>query len=117
MIPILLAQPESNAALIHGHYAQPQAMPLQNLWQTKSTRTKKPSALFYQRMVQASHYTMIIAGLVLLASIAVSYFYSDILLLSTQLMGHIMIIVASTAIKFGYIARCIGRHGLGKKQL
>ncbi len=108
MIPMLLAQPETHCSLVE----HPPTRSRLNTSKGKSTK-----AGWYHKIIKAGNLTMLVAGMVLLMAIAASYLYHEHLTLNTQLTGHIVIIVASTAIKLAYIARCIGRHGLGEKQL
>ncbi len=77
-----------------------------------------PAALsMYTRITLWGNYTMMIACMLLIITIIACYGYYDHLTINQQISGHILMLIAATAIKFGYIARCIGRQGLGIKQL
>ncbi len=69
----------------------------------------------YQWVLNKGNQMMAVALVTLLVSIVVSYTHYESFSFSVQMVGHIAIIIAVTAIKIGYLLRCIGRHGLGKQ--
>jgi hypothetical protein len=77
----------------------------------------KHNITFYCRLLNIANQIMIVSLMILALSILACYVYDGYLSIGTQLGGHIAMIIAITSIKLAYIARCIGRHGLGKKHL
>lgn len=68
-------------------------------------------------VLHSGNAAMLIAVLGMLLSIFVGYAHAEQFSLWTQVASHITLILCATAIKIGYVMRCIGLHGLGATQL
>ncbi len=80
-----------------------------------SSHAESNSLSRYQWVLNKGNQMMVSALVTLMLSVVVCYTHYENFPLSLQVIGHIAIIIAVTAIKIGYLMRCIGRHGLGKQ--
>lgn len=71
----------------------------------------------YQRLLSVGNSVMLLALVFLMASLIVCYTHPHYFSMTMQLAGHLIMLLAVTAIKLGYLLRCVGRHGLGVRQL
>ncbi|BAJ00653.1 hypothetical protein [Shewanella violacea] len=77
----------------------------------------KPSPRGFKLALHTGNAVMLIAVLGILLSIFVAYAHAEQFSLWAQVASHITLILCATAIKIGYVIRCIGLHGLGAIQL
>ncbi|MCL1057565.1 hypothetical protein L2729_06075 [Shewanella gelidimarina] len=75
------------------------------------------SNTFYSHALTGGNGTMFIAVIGLLLCILVGYSYADSFSLWAQVASHIGLILFATAIKIGYVMRCVGLDGMGHMQL
>ncbi|WP_076416257.1 hypothetical protein [Shewanella sp. UCD-KL12] len=66
----------------------------------------------FKLVLHSGNAGMFIAMLGMLYSIFVGYIDTNNYSLWAQVTSHIMLILFATAIKIGYVMRCIGLHGL-----
>ncbi|MPY23075.1 hypothetical protein FM037_05150 [Shewanella psychropiezotolerans] len=71
----------------------------------------------FKLVLHSGNAAMLIAVLGMLLSIFVGYVLAEQFSLWAQVASHITLILCATAIKIGYVMRCIGLHGLGATQL
>ncbi|WP_394205231.1 hypothetical protein [Shewanella waksmanii] len=72
---------------------------------------------FFHKVVFGGNLTMAVAISGLLLCILSGYTFANHFSLMTQVFSHIALILFATAIKVGYVIRCIGLDGLGYRQL
>ena len=75
------------------------------------------SSHFYSHALIGGNSTMLIAVTGLILCILVGYSYADNFSLAAQVASHIGLIIFATAVKIGYVMRCIGLDGMGHLQL
>lgn len=75
------------------------------------------STRFYSHALTGGNSTMLVAMIGLLLCILVGYSYADSFSLWAQVGSHIGLILFATAVKIGYVMRCIGLDGMGHLQL
>ncbi len=71
----------------------------------------------FKLVLHSGNSAMFIAVLGMIFSIFVGYIDVENYSLWAQVASHITLILFATAIKIGYVMRCIGLHGLGATQL
>ena len=72
---------------------------------------------FYSYALIGGNSTMLVAVIGLLLCILVGYSYADSFSLWAQVASHIGLILFATAVKIGYVMRCVGLDGMGHLQL
>ncbi|MFT5789825.1 MAG: hypothetical protein ACI8SJ_001944 [Shewanella sp.] len=72
---------------------------------------------FYSHALIGGNGTMFIAVIGLLLCILVGYSFANSFSLWAQVASHIGLILFATAIKIGYVMRCVGLDGMGHMQL
>lgn len=78
----------------------------------------KPStAQHYQRIVRWGNGGMLLSLLLVIVTVLVAYISPESFSIGIQVMAHIVMLLAVTALKITYLIRCVGRHGLGARQL
>lgn len=60
---------------------------------------------------------MSISMIGIIICIVIGYTHDEYFSLWTQVASHVALIFLATAVKIGYVMRCIGLHGLGSIQL
>ena len=85
--------------------------------QRKLVQLGVASNRFYSHALIGGNSTMLIAIIGLLLCILVGYSYADSFSLWAQVASHIGLILFATAVKIGYVMRCIGLDGMGHLQL
>jgi len=76
--------------------------------------TNTPNSRDFEYWITMSHWVMAISGLIFLASILVSYPYSEYFSVGEQVLAHIVAIIAPALLKIAYVVRCLARYNLGK---
>jgi uncharacterized membrane protein YqjE len=71
----------------------------------------------YRQVLRLGNITMLMGLLFTVITILICYVFDEYFPMAVQVLSHIVMLIAATAIKIGYIMRCIGRHGLGAKEL
>lgn len=71
----------------------------------------------YKRILRLGNSMMLISAVATLTTIMIAYILFSHFSIGTQVTAHIVMLLAVTGIKIGYILRCIGRQGLGAKIL
>ncbi|WP_020407524.1 hypothetical protein [Hahella ganghwensis] len=82
-----------------------------------SLPTLDGSPAAYQFVISSGNILMVLSMAIIVATIFVSYLYPENFSLGTQVVSHILMILAATGLKIGYVLRCAGRHGLGFREL
>lgn len=76
-----------------------------------------PSTGHYKIMLRLGNCMMLMSVVATLITIMIAYILFSHFSIGAQVTAHIVMLLAVTGIKIGYILRCIGRHGLGAKVL
>ncbi|QFU21432.1 hypothetical protein FS418_05810 [Shewanella sp. YLB-09] len=71
----------------------------------------------FKLVLHSGNAAMSVAVVGMLLSIYVGYTHAEQFSLWAQVASHIALILCATAIKIGYVMRCIGLNGLGVTQL
>jgi hypothetical protein len=64
----------------------------------------------YQRLTRIAHILLFTAVAAMLMTIWVGYINPERFSIATQVLAHISLIFAATAVKIAYVLRCIGRY-------
>jgi hypothetical protein len=71
----------------------------------------------FSRVLLSGNGAMSIAMIGIIICIVIGYTHDEYFSLWTQVASHVALILFATAVKIGYVMRCIGLHGLGNIQL
>lgn len=74
-----------------------------------------PNALNFQKCLLIGNYLMIVSFFVVTSSIIINFAFDEFFAISVQIAAHIATIVFAALLKIGYVLRCIGLHGFGKR--
>lgn len=83
----------------------------------RNTALETPEDKGFRRVFHRGNAAMFIAVLGMFFSVYVGYIDAESYSLWAQVASHILLILFATAIKIGYVMRCIGLQGLGATQL
>ena len=69
----------------------------------------------YQKCLILGNWLMIFSLLIVAISISINFAFESHFEISSQIVAHIATIIFAAILKIGYVVRCIGLHGFGKK--
>jgi len=73
------------------------------------------NAVNYQKCLIIGNWLMLVSIFVVTLSICVNFAFEARFEISSQIVAHIATIIFAAILKIGYVVRCIGLHGFGKK--
>lgn len=105
--------------VLYGHEDLVEELTQQQSYKSMSVAsgTLATSNTFYSYAFTGGNSTMFVAVIGLLLCILVGYSHADSFSLWMQVASHIGLILFATAIKIGYVMRCVGLNGMGHMQL
>jgi len=73
------------------------------------------NAMNYQKCLVLGNWLMVFSLIIVAISISVNFAFETHFEISSQIVAHIATIIFAAFLKIGYVVRCIGLHGFGKK--
>jgi hypothetical protein len=73
------------------------------------------NAINYQKCLVVGNWLMLLSMFIVAVSICVNFAFETQFEISSQIVAHIATIIFAAILKVGYVIRCIGLHGFGKK--
>jgi hypothetical protein len=74
-----------------------------------------PNALNFQKCLIIGNYLMILSIFVVTSSVLINFIFDESFVIPVQIAAHIATIIFAALLKIGYVLRCIGLHGFGKR--
>lgn len=78
--------------------------------------TEQPAQL-YKQVLGLGNRVMLVSLIVVFTTIVICYTHYEYFSMLAQVIGHISMILAVTAIKIGYLMRCVGLQQLDASRL
>jgi hypothetical protein len=73
------------------------------------------NAINYQKCLVIGNWLMLLSIFIVAISISINFGFDNKFEISSQIVAHIATIIFAAVLKIGYVVRCIGLHGFGKK--
>ena len=73
------------------------------------------NALNFQKCLVIGNYMMLVSLLIVTGCIILTFAIDEHVVISIQILAHILTIIFAGFLKIGYVLRCVALHAFGKK--
>jgi hypothetical protein len=73
------------------------------------------NALNFQKSLITGNWLMLLSLIIVACCISITFAFESHFAMQAQISAHIATIIFAAMFKIGYVLRCIGLHGFGKK--